>query len=228
MNALRVFAALVRWDFILELRRRETVLNMTLFAVVILFLASYALASRPELLGEVGPIVLWISILFSGTVGLSRAFAVEREGGALHGILLSPAAPEVVYLSKVAATWLYVMVMEILTLGAYVIFFNFGYVERVPHLLAVMASFTFAYTAAGILLAAMTSALRTGEVLLRILLFPLMIPAIVLALDSGRAIFPEEISPSAPTLVRSVSRIVSLGVIYVVVGCVLFPKVVEE
>jgi heme exporter protein B len=196
--ALRGFLTIVRWDFVLELRRREAVLNMTLFAVLVLFIASYALSDRPGLQAEVGPLILWIAILFAGTVGLSRAFLMERESGALSGILLTPLDAGFFYFAKVAATWLYVMAMEVLLLGAYVVLFNFSLWSRLPLLLATMASFTLAYVAAGSVIAAMTSSLRGGEIVLRILLFPIMIPVVVIAVTGGEAIFPALPPPGAP------------------------------
>jgi len=228
MTALRSFLAIVKWDVVLELRRREAVLNMSLFAVLILFIASYALSSRPDLLGEIGPLFLWISILFAGTVGLSRAFAVEKEGGALAGVLVSPLDPGLFYLAKVVATWIYVMAMEVLVVAAYVILFDFTRWERLWLLLVTMALFTFAYVAAGTVIAALTSTLRGGEVVLRILLFPIMIPAVMVVLQAGQAIFPEAPRMEAGRVARVVGGLVPLGVMYLSVGYVLFPKIVEE
>jgi len=228
MVAFRSFLAIVRWDFVLELRRREAVLNMSLFAVLMLFIAAYGLSTKPELVEEVGPLFLWISILFAGTVGLSRAFAMERSSGALSGVLVSPLDPGVFYLAKVAATWLYVMAMECLVAGAYVLLFDFNRWERLPLLLATMAAFTLAYVGAGAVIAAMTSSLRGGEVVLRILLFPIMIPVVMMVIKGGEAIFPREPPPGAPGLGITLGRILPLALIYISLGFILFPKVVEE
>jgi len=228
MTSLRSLLAVVRWDIIQELRRREAVLNMTLFAVLMLFIASYGLTGRPDLRAEFGPLILWISILFAGTVGLSRAFIVEREGGALTGILVSPLDPGVFYLAKVLATWLYVMLMEVLVAFAYVVLFNFEEWGRIPLLLAIMAAFTLAYVAVGTVIAAMTTSLRGGEVVLRILLFPIMIPVIIIVLRAGEHIFRAEPPPGAQEPWKVLAALLSLGTIYLLVGFVLFPKVVEE
>jgi len=229
MVAFRSFLAIVRWDFVLELRRREAVLNMSLFAVLMLFIAAYGLEkSQGVPAQEAGPLFLWISILFAGTVGLSRAFAQERTGGALTGVLVSPLDPGIFYLAKVAATWLYVMAMECLAGAAYVILFDFNRWERLPLLLAAMGAFTLAYVGAGAVIAAMTSSLRGGEVVLRILLFPIMIPVVMMVIKGGEAIFPPEPPPGAPGLGITLGRILPLALIYISLGFILFPKVVEE
>ena len=229
MIHVRGFLAILRWDIILELRRREAVLNMSLFAVLILFLASYGISSgRPELQEELGPLFLWLAVLFSGTIGLSRAFSVEREGGALTGVLLTSVDPAVLYLAKVAATWLYVMAMEVFAFLAYTVLFNFSRWERLPVLLATLGAFTYAYAAAGITLGALTSALRGGEVVLRILLFPIMIPAIIISLNGSQAIFSTLTAGDPARAVKMCAALFGLGTVYLCAGILLFEKVVEE
>jgi heme exporter protein B len=244
MLDFRGFLAITRWDLVLELRRREAVLNMTLFAVLILFIASYSLqmsafefAERYRLTEgdaqafireEFGPLILWISILFSGTVGLSRAFAVEKEGGALTGVLISPIDPGSFYLAKALATWIYVMVMELLVLVAYIVLFNFSRWDRLPLLLLSMGLFTISYVAAGTVIAALTHSLRGGEVVLRILLFPIMIPAVIIVTQAGKFVFSPQAPPDALGPGKSLLSLLALGTIYTCIGFVLFPKVVEE
>jgi heme exporter protein B len=228
VSALRGFLTVVRWDLALELRRREAVLNMTLFAALVLFISAYGLSGKPDLQAEFGPLVLWISILFAGTVGLSRAFAVEREAGVLTGVLLSPIDPGVYYLAKAAATWIHVAVMEVLLLGAYMVLFDYGAWDRLPVLLAVLGLFTLAYVAAGTVIAAMTTALRGGEVVLRVLLFPVMVPAVVIALRMGRWLFPDPSLPPPEFPARALAWLAFIAATYLAAGFLLFPKVIEE
>lgn len=224
MLHLKGLVTVLYWDLVVELRRREAVLGMALFAVLVLFIASYGLSGRMELAAEVGPLIFWIAVLFAGTVGLSRAFSAEREGGALTGVLLSPLDAGAYYVAKVAATWLYVMSMGALLEGAYAVVFNFTRPEGLVWLFLAMGAFSFAYVAAGAVMAAMTSSLRGGEVVLRITLFPLMVPAVITALSMSEGIFSPEGRP-AP---RAFLSLIALGVVYLSAGFLLFPKVVEE
>jgi heme exporter protein B len=219
----------MRWDVALELRRPVATLNMTLFAVLLLFIGSYALSEEPDLLDKFGPIFFWMSILFSGTVGLSRAFLVERENAALAGILIAPIDPGLLYFAKVAATWLYVFVMELIVLAAYVVLFDFDRLAALGLLVLVMAVFTAVYVAVGIVLAAMTTSLRSGELVLRILIFPLMLPSIILALISAEGTFWER-APGSASLPPAVcaAGLAAMAAIYLVSGYLLFPKAVEE
>lgn len=228
MRQLRVFLSLVRWDCILELRRLDAVLNMSLFAVFMLWLASFAVSSNRELQKQLGPLIFWIAILFAGTVGLSRAFLVEQTGGVLTGVLTAPVDHGIFYLAKVAATWLYMMVMELFLLGAYIVLFNFTHWERVPFLFGTMAAFTLGYAAVGIVIAGMTAVIRGGEVVLRVLLFPVLVPMVIAVLEASEMVFPGMSLGESERLSRPLVILIALDTIYLTVGYVLFPRVVEE
>jgi len=227
MLQLKGLLAVLFWDLVVEVRRGEAVLSMALFAVLVLFIASYGTSGLPGLEGTFGPLILWIAVLFAGTIGLSRAFLVEKENGALTGVLLSPLDSGAFYLAKVAATWLYVMAVGILLIAAYLVLFNFTRWDRIPFLLLAMGAFTLAYVAAGTIIAGMTSSLRGGEVVLRVLLFPIMIPAVINVLSAGESVFGEPpLEASRPS--KALVALLALAVVYLSAGFVLFPKVVEE
>ena len=240
MKFLALFLSLLRWDVLRELRRKETLANMTLFAVLVLFVAKIGIgqgldreSQELDQTSTVGPVMFWISILFAGTVGLSQTFAAEREGNTLGGIVTAPIDVGVFYLAKVASTWFYVMIMELLALAVYSILFDFSPWEHLGMLLLVISVFTFAYIGLGVILAAMTTALRGGgEVLLRILLFPLMIPLIWLTLLVSQRVFDTTIAGGAlgPPLEFRVYLAAGLAfdALYLTAGYLLFPKVLEE
>ncbi|HLU49371.1 MAG TPA: heme exporter protein CcmB, partial [Planctomycetota bacterium] len=147
MRSLRLYGRLIYWDLVRELRRKDVFLNMVLFGVLVLFLVNMGLAPLflrlrgatgsellsqidPEFFGQlderIGAIIFWIGVLFAGSVGLGQSLAAEREGGALTGLLLSPADLGIFYLSKVTATWIYVVLMEICLIGGYIVLFDFN------------------------------------------------------------------------------------------------------
>jgi heme exporter protein B len=233
MSHIRIFTCIVRWDVLREIRRKETLTAMVFFAILVLFLAQIGLGTDRDLTAVVGPVLFWIAILFSGTVGLSQSFSADREGNALAGIVTAPIRLEVYYLAKVAATWLYVMVLSAIVLFIYALLFTFSPWPRVPAFILVLGTFTLGYIAAGTVLAAMTTAIQSGgEVLLRILLFPLMIPLVYLALRVSEVLFDTPIADGAlgapvglgPYFAASLA----MDTMYLTAGCLLFPKVLEE
>lgn len=232
MKSLGIVGAIVRWDFVRELRRKETVPSMILFALLVLFLSQMGLGGDPALGSSAGPIIFWIAILFAGTVGLSQSFAQEREGGALGALLVAPVPREALYFAKVSSIGTYVLTMEAATVGLYAVLFNVSFGARLPALAVVLVLFTLAYLAVGVVLAAMTSALRGGgEVLLRILLLPLMIPIFWLTLRVSETIFETRIASGAlgPPLDFGtyVLLAAALDAIYLTIGSLVFSKALQ-
>jgi heme exporter protein B len=233
MRRLRLLFCLFRWDVLREMRRKETLPNMLLFAVLVLFLGRLGVAPDPGISAAVGPVLFWISVLFAGTVGLSQTFAAEREGNALAGVVTAPIDLGIYYLAKVAAAWLYVMLLEVIVFWIYSVLFGFSRGGQIPNVLGVMGVFTLGYMGAGVVLAAMTTALRGGgEVLLRILLIPLMIPFIWIVLRVSGTLFDTEIAAGALGGPLKLSHFYLVGAafdsIYLTAGYLLFPKVLEE
>lgn len=256
VNAFTQVATLVRWDLVREARRRETIMNMTLFAVLILFagrlgveaFARYFIVDlgiSPEQQGRLaaeashsmGPIFFWVAALFAGTVGLNHSFAAEREGNSLGGIVTAPIDLGLFYIAKVVATWVYVMVMQCALALAYVVLFNYPPGDTALLILMALGSFTLAYVAPGIVLSAMTTALGgAGEVILRILVFVLMIPLIMLTFEvSGQLFGTVGAGEEGPSLglgkfspLDYVVIALAFSAIYLCAGYLLFPKVLEE
>ena len=245
MSSLKLLVRLIKWDFVRELRRKEVVLNMVLFAVLVLFLinlgvgplfSAYRNSPIPVLrdLGDsVGAVLFWITVLFAGTVGLSQSFAAEREGGSLAGVVLAPMDLGVFYLAKVFATWVYVLLMEACLLGVYVVLFDVQELARLGPLAVVLVVFSLGYIASGVVLAAMTTSLRGGgEVVLRIVLFPLLMPFIYLTLRVPEGTFGADVTgglnvspiPFGPY----VAMALAIDAIYLTAGFLLFPYVVED
>ena len=56
--------------------------------------------------------VLWVALALSGTLGIGRAFEREREGDTLRALLLSPVPRAALYLSKLAAISLLMLLVE--------------------------------------------------------------------------------------------------------------------
>lgn len=234
----RLFVMFIKWDLVRELRRKEVVINMTLFSALILFIAQIGLGQHMEddlkvPVNHVAPVMFWIAIVFTGTVGLSQSFAAEREGARIAGLQLAPIDLGVFYLAKVVSTWLYVMIMSTVLIAVYVLFFNFEDYAALPSILLVAAVFTLGYIGAGVALSSMTTTLRGGgKIVLRILLVPLMMPSIFLTLDVSESIFGVEIANGGlglPTSVPVYCAVVgSIDVIYILTGFLVFPKILED
>jgi heme exporter protein B len=166
-------AVLARKDLVLELRSRDTVPAMLLFVLAALVVFHFALPAQSSELAAKG--LLWVAIVFTALLGLTRAFAAERDQRLLDGLLLAPCDRSAIWLAKTIATLAFLAVAEIVALPAFAIFFS-G-IDGATIAGVVLADLGIA--AVGTLLAAMAAASRARELLLPLLFLPLAIPIVV-------------------------------------------------
>jgi heme exporter protein B len=166
-------AALLRKDLLLELRARETLPAMAIFVLAALTVFHFALPSGSSELAADG--LLWIAILFTALLGLSRAFVAEREQGVLDGLVMSPCDRSAIWLAKTLSALTFLVLVEAIALPAFSVFFA-------PVSLTTVAAVALAdvgLCTVGTLLAAMAVASRTRELLLPLLFLPLALPIVV-------------------------------------------------
>jgi heme exporter protein B len=171
--------ALARKDLRLELRARDTLPAMLLFVLSTLAVFHFALPAGTGENAAYG--LLWIAIVFTALLGLARAWAPEREGGALDGLVLAPCDRSAIWLGKTLATLAFLTAAELVALPAFALFF--APLDLVAVAGVVLAS--IGICAVGSLLAAMAAASRGREVILPLLFLPLAIPLIVGGVGAG-------------------------------------------
>ena len=166
-------AALARKDLLLELRSRDTLPAMLLFVVTALVVFHFALPSDAGDRAEVG--LLWIAIVFTALLGLTRVFAPEREDGLLDGLVLAPIDRSAIWAAKTISVVVFLAVAEAIALPAYALFFQ----PLTWELVTAVALADLGIAAIGALLAAMAAASRSRELLLPLLFLPLSIPVVI-------------------------------------------------
>jgi heme exporter protein B len=178
--------ALARKDLLLELRSRDTLPAMLLFVVSTLVVFNFSLPADASAQAAYG--LLWVAIVFTAILGLTRAFAAEREQRVLDGLVLAPCDRSAIWLGKGIAVLAFLALAEIVALPAFALFFQ----PVTWELVAGVALANVGLAAVGTLLAAMAAASRARELLLPLLFLPLVIPIVVggvgasIADDPGR------------------------------------------
>src|SRR5712691_2882452 len=157
-------AVLARKDLVLELRSRDTVPAMLIFVLAALVVFHFALPAQSSELAAKG--LLWVAIVFTALLGLTRAFAAEREQRLLDGLLLAPCDRSAIWLAKGLATLVFLGAAEVVALPAFAVFFSGIDAKTV----AAVALADVGLCAVGILLAAMATVSRARELVLPLLL----------------------------------------------------------
>jgi heme exporter protein B len=147
------------------------------------------------------------------------------EEGTLYGLILSPADRGFLYLGKLLANWLFLMAVDLVVLLAFMIFYNFSFSIQFLWIAVLIVLSALGFSAVGTLLGAMVSTIRTREVLLPILLFPIILPIILPAVNGTQEIL---LAQEIQSLNRSVELLIAFDVIYLAAGFVLFDYVVAD
>jgi len=189
MSIVRTALWIAAKDLRVELRSREIVPTMTLFGVLVAVLCSLALFVDENTGRQVAPAVLWIAIAFAGTLGLSRTWSREREEGALKAILLAPVDPAALYLGKSLGALAFVLITECVVAPLVGLLLHAPVLEHLgPFVLLVLLG-TIGFVAAGTLFGAMTARTRARDLMLAVVLYPLVAPALLCGTVATRELF---------------------------------------
>ena len=223
MSFLRKVWAIVAKDIAAELHTREMVSAMLVFAVLSLLIFSFALDLRGATARAAAPGVLWATVAFAGTLGLSRSLAREQQTGCIDGLLLAPVDRSAIFFGKAVGNLIFIGVVEIVLLPLAAALFDVPLLR--PGILVVTALGTVGYAAVGTLLAAIAVNTRAREVMLPILLLPLAVPALIAAVQATGVLV------EGGTLVEAggwVQLLVAYDLVIVAVSMLTFGYVVEE
>ena len=217
--------AIIWKDFITELKTRELFCSMFIFALLVIVIFIFSINLSIVKASEVGPGVLWVAFLFAGTIGLNRSFMLEKENGCLQGLLLAPVDRTALYFGKLISNFIFLLIMETFILPIFMIFFN---VDLLPHLLpliCVIFAGTLGFCAIGTLLSSLSANLKTRDIMLPILLYPLIIPIIIGSVRmTGQILAGEPLS----NMMNWVSLIVCFDIIYIAISIMMIDFILEE
>ena len=192
MSTLRAALRIAGKDLRSEIRSRERLPAMFLFAALVLLVMHFAVDLDSADRAALAPGVLQVAFLFAGTLGLYRSFAPETEAMAIHGLLLAPVDRAAIYFGKVASGTLLLLLVEFPVVLLYEFFFaaNLWGNRPVMGLVTLGAVFwcgSLGFMALGVTVAAICASTAAREVLLPLLLFPLAAPLLIAGVSGVRA-----------------------------------------
>ncbi len=220
---LGAIGAIVWKDLVAELRSRELLSAMLVFALLVILIFNFALELDIRTRETVTSGVLWVTFAFAGTLGLNRSMAMEKDRGCLDGLLLVPVDRSALYFGKSVANLAFMLIVEGVVLPTYSVLYNVNLFR--PGLLAVILLGSVGYAAVGTLLSSMAVQTRTRDVLLPILLFPVVLPVLIAAVKASNGFLQGfEMTEIWPWL----NLLIVYDVIFIAVAFMVFDFVVEE
>jgi heme exporter protein B len=183
MDFLRQTLVIARKDLRAELRTKEAINASLAFALVILVLFSFAFDPLEDQTREMSGGLLWIVFAFAGTLVLNRSFARELPNDCLDALIAAPISGAALFLGKALANFLLVISVELVSLPVFGIFYNVHWTVHFWSLLLVLALGTWGLTVIGTIFSALTVNIRLRELMAPLLVYPMMIPALMSAMQ---------------------------------------------
>lgn len=219
-------ARAVAWkDLTAEWRARANFNAVVALAVVMLLLFGFALGPETESLRVAAAGILWLTILFSGVLSFNRSYQLELESGALEALLLYPGSRKAIFLGKLVANLIFVLLVEVLLVPLAAVLYGLSLVQALAGLGLVLLLGTFGFVVLGTFYAAMASRVRAREVLLPLLLFPMLVPLLVASVAATAAILAGDPMGDAGSWIR---LLIIFDAIFGIAALFAFEHVIEE
>lgn len=223
MSFLRKVLVIVQKDVAVELRTKEMLSSMFVFSLLVIVIFSFAFELRVEDVRKVAPGVLWVTFIFAGMLGLGRSFVLEKDKGCLEGLLLCPVDRSAIYFGKMLGNVIFMTTVEAMILPIFSVLFNVSLFQ--PILLLIVVLGTLGFAGVGTLFSAMAVHTRSREVMLPVLLFPIVLPAMIAAVKAtGGILDGQPVSEIAHWL----RLLVVFDVVFLAISFMTFDYVVEE
>src|ERR1700687_4672604 len=99
-----------------EFRSRELLTTTVVFILMVVVLFSFTFDPTREESRHFGPGLLWMAFLFAASLMLQPGFLREQTNDTLSALRLSVSDPFAIFLAKLAANTLFLMLTEVLML----------------------------------------------------------------------------------------------------------------
>ena len=222
--ARRSFAILWK-DLLIEVRTKGSFNAMAFFAALMLIVFAFAVGPDPRLLRRLAGGLVWVGILFTGILSLSRTFHSEELAGGLEALEVYPGDPRAIYLGKLLSNVLLLLLVEVVLFPTAAILFQLDLSTVWLPLAGVALLGTLGFSTIGTFYATLTLHLRARELMLPLLLLPLLVPVLLGAVSATTTLLTGE---GAETLEGWIRLLVAFDVIYFVVCVWVFPAVLER
>ena len=215
----------IAWkDLTAERRSKAGFYSVAALGITILVLFGFALGPDTRALRDAAVGALWLAVFFAGVLTFNRSYQVELDGGAFDTLLLYGGGRWTIFTGKLLANLAFVMMMLVIVLIIGAVLFQVQVPAQWPTLLAVLALGVIGLVTLGTFYAAMASRSRAREVLLPLLLFPMMVPVLLAAIQASKALFGADLMQESGAWMR---LLVAYDLVFLIITHLAFEYVIE-
>ena len=170
--------SIMRRDLLLVMRYPAEIVNPLVFFVLVIALFPMGVSPEATLLSQAAAGVVWVAALLATLLSLDILFKADFADGSLEQLLLAPQPVWALVLAKVAVHWL-VSGLPLVLLSPLVATMLFLPTEAMSALLLSLLVGTPTLSLFGAVGAALLTGVKTGGMLISLLVLPLYIPVLL-------------------------------------------------
>jgi heme exporter protein B len=192
ISGLSQFKAILRKDIVMELRTKEMLTSMGLYAVLVLLIYYVALSQAGQNF-EVERIaggLLLLAIVFTSMLGLNRSLVHEKDQGCLEALLLSPIDRPVIFFGKAVGNLIFLLLVQLFVVPLFYFIFLTSATASGPWWMLGLALVVGSIGIAGVgtFLATMSVNTTGKDFILAIMFIPLMFPLLLVIVAALTAV----------------------------------------
>ena len=224
MSTARAAAILLAKELRLEFRTRELLNATIVFALVVVVLFSFSFDPTSAESRRLGPGLLWIAFLFSGSLMLHPSFGREQVNQTLDALRMAPISPFALLLGKMLANFLFLSTAEVVLVPIFAVLYNVSLVAVVGRLALVIVLGTLGLCITGTVFSAIAAHARMRELLLPLLLLPILVPLLIAAVECTTSLLAAD-----PGLERGwLALLVGFDIVFLTASWLLSDFLLEE
>jgi heme exporter protein B len=169
---------IIRRDLTIALRRRADIFTTLIFFVIVVSLFPLGVGPEMDTLRTIAPGVVWVGALLASMLALEQIFVADHRDGTLEQMLLTPQPVAVLVIGKVLAHWLVTGLPLVIVAPLLGLQYDLSAAGLQALVISLLLG-TPTLSLIGAIGAALTLGLRSGGVLLALLVLPLYIPVLI-------------------------------------------------
>lgn len=175
-----------------EFRSRELLTTTFVFILIVIVLFSFTFDPTSDESRRFGSGLLWLAFLFASSLMLQPCFLREQQNDTLSALRLAVSDPFAIFLAKVAANTLFLLVTELVLLPFFALMYNVPVVAVLHWLALVFFLGSLGISVVGTALSAISAQARMRELLLPLLMLPLLTPVLVASAEVTKGLLDRE------------------------------------
>ncbi|HXC34148.1 MAG TPA: heme exporter protein CcmB [Verrucomicrobiae bacterium] len=184
MTLTRAAGVILAKELRTEFRSRQLLGTTAVFVLIVIVLFSFTFNPTSDEARRFGPGLLWLAFLFAGSLMLQSSFLREQTNDTLAALRLAPIEPFGIIAGKMAANFLFLLLVEIILLPIFAALYNVAILPVLGQLLTILILGTVGLASTGTVFSAIAAQARLRELLLPLLLLPVLAPVLIASTEA--------------------------------------------